>query len=540
MRPGMRLRQVLVGALTAVALTLGFSAFAQSSAPALPESERLTVLAYHDISDNLADADRDAVSTQEFSAQMTWLKAQGYTVISAQAYLDAKAGLKKLPPKPVLLTFDDGYASFYTHAYPILRTLQYPSVLAIIGSWQAQIAPLGEALSSPVDNGHGKRLALITPEQLREIVQSGLVELASHSFDLHHGIVANPQGSLVPSASAKALDQAYESEEAYAQRLEGDLRKNSQWLKANMGKAPRLMVWPYGSYTTQGLRAAKATGHVLSFGLDEHTLTVEQGDVVGRIYITGGLRLGRFGDLVRNFTSQIPARRHVSVRVTAAALTAEGLSNQWLGNLVQSVYDSGANLVLLSPFMEPQSEGGNRCNVLFPTKSAAMTADVLSKISWQLQVRAHVSVMLDVATKDCSFTDDQWRDFVTDLVGQVPSHGLAVRVPETKAALASDLAKIAYSRVPAALTASTASGIKQSFQLKVVDACSPSPQAPTRGSEFHYEVDASRCDGKASLERLLRAGVRDFGTFSGTVKPSGGVAANTDLLMFGLLSLKSS
>ncbi len=40
-----------------------------------------------------------------------------------------------LPPKAVLLTFDDGYLSFYTRVYPLLRAFNYPAVLGVVGAW---------------------------------------------------------------------------------------------------------------------------------------------------------------------------------------------------------------------------------------------------------------------------------------------------------------------------------------------------------------------------------------------------------------------
>jgi biofilm PGA synthesis lipoprotein PgaB len=50
----------------------------------------------------------------------------GYSVVSVQDLFDAAAGKKELPEKPILLTFDDGYLSFYTKVYPLLKKYHYP------------------------------------------------------------------------------------------------------------------------------------------------------------------------------------------------------------------------------------------------------------------------------------------------------------------------------------------------------------------------------------------------------------------------------
>ncbi|STV24113.1 outer membrane N-deacetylase [Klebsiella pneumoniae subsp. ozaenae] len=54
------------------------------------------------------------VRTSALNEQIAWLLHNGYHAISVQDILDAHYGLKSLPPKAFLLSFDDGYSSFYT------------------------------------------------------------------------------------------------------------------------------------------------------------------------------------------------------------------------------------------------------------------------------------------------------------------------------------------------------------------------------------------------------------------------------------------
>jgi peptidoglycan/xylan/chitin deacetylase (PgdA/CDA1 family) len=86
---------------------------------------RLPILMYHSISAD-AEADvtpyyRTATSPGLFSAQMDWLRAEGYEVLGVQAGLeklqDAKSGNTKL----AVVTFDDGFRDFYTAALPVLQ-----------------------------------------------------------------------------------------------------------------------------------------------------------------------------------------------------------------------------------------------------------------------------------------------------------------------------------------------------------------------------------------------------------------------------------
>jgi peptidoglycan/xylan/chitin deacetylase (PgdA/CDA1 family) len=62
-----------------------------------------------------------SVSPQLFAAQMALLHVAGATPITLSTLMDALAGEGALPPRPVVLTFDDGYADFATVAEPILK-----------------------------------------------------------------------------------------------------------------------------------------------------------------------------------------------------------------------------------------------------------------------------------------------------------------------------------------------------------------------------------------------------------------------------------
>ena len=86
---------------------------------------RVPILMYHFLSVPPADADiyqQDlSVTPENFEAQLAYLKEAGYTTITLNDLTYHLAGLKPLPEKPIILTFDDGYADNYTHAFPLLQ-----------------------------------------------------------------------------------------------------------------------------------------------------------------------------------------------------------------------------------------------------------------------------------------------------------------------------------------------------------------------------------------------------------------------------------
>jgi hypothetical protein len=84
------------------------------------------ILCYHDV----GKVDNDyTISTATLAAHFDFLRHNGYNPISLKQYLDANATGAPLPDKPVLLTFDDGYISFYNEVFPLLKKYQFPAAL---------------------------------------------------------------------------------------------------------------------------------------------------------------------------------------------------------------------------------------------------------------------------------------------------------------------------------------------------------------------------------------------------------------------------
>ena len=89
------------------------------------------ILVYHVVSSPPASAAFSGlyVRPRDFAREISWLARDGYRAITLeQAYRSWTAGAP-LPRRPVVLSFDDGYLSDYTHAFPVLRRHHWPGVL---------------------------------------------------------------------------------------------------------------------------------------------------------------------------------------------------------------------------------------------------------------------------------------------------------------------------------------------------------------------------------------------------------------------------
>ena len=160
-------------------------------AHAQPAGQRFVSIAFHDVVDRVEDLDGDAVTTRTLVQFFDWLKGTGWTAISLDDIAAAARGTRPLPDKAILITFDDGFRSLYTRVFPLLQVYRFPIVAALVGTW------MEGRRDGTVQYGDRSvpRSHFVSWAEAREMQASGLVEFASHSWDLHRGVQANPQGN---------------------------------------------------------------------------------------------------------------------------------------------------------------------------------------------------------------------------------------------------------------------------------------------------------------------------------------------------------
>jgi poly-beta-1,6-N-acetyl-D-glucosamine N-deacetylase len=370
-----------------------------------PPARGFIALAYHNVEDRDPDQAYLGISTDKLVAELSWLQRNGYTPVTIDDLLAARDGRAALPDKAVLLTFDDGYESFYTRVFPILKAFRFPAVLAVVGAWMeggpdstVRYAADKDAAPPPgptVQFGDQKvsRGLFLTWDQVREIAASGLVEIASHSYGAHQGTRANPQGNSEPDITTRRFDPAtghYENDARERGDLEADSAKMAAKIKHELGKAPRVMVWPYGEHNDLALSIAAANGMPISFTLVDGMATLDRMSEIPRHLITPDPALNEFVQELRTFTDVAPVR---VVQVDLDYVYDADPKQQELnvGRLVQRIYEMQINTVFLQAFADPAGTGLAR-EVYFPNRLLPMRADLFNRVSWQLRTRAHVKV----------------------------------------------------------------------------------------------------------------------------------------------------
>ncbi|HKQ25714.1 MAG TPA: poly-beta-1,6-N-acetyl-D-glucosamine N-deacetylase PgaB [Burkholderiales bacterium] len=349
------------------------------------------VLCYHDVQEDVrVNPDPYAVDSAQLVAQFAWMKDNGYRVVSLDDVIAAKEGRRALPEKAVVLTFDDGYRSVYTRVFPLLKLFKYPAIVALSGRW-LDAAP-GETVEYD-----GKRVArerFLSWEQIREMADSGLVEIASHTYDLHRGIPANPQGSLVPAVIAYSYDAAnntYEDEPAHLARLRADLARNSKLIESKTGRRPRVMVWPFGRDSMQAIAVAREIGMPVTMSLADGANNLNDDlSRVRRDQLTRNPPLRDFVSMVSKDPDPLPERvAHVDLDYVYDANPRQQQAN--IDSLLDRMLALRVTTVYLQAFADGDGNGQAEA-MYFPNRHMPLRADLFSYVAWQLSSRAFVKV----------------------------------------------------------------------------------------------------------------------------------------------------
>ena len=113
---------------TAAGLT---TPLASTNVPLTPHKGPVPVLMYHVISAPPPTASQPElfVTADDFKAQIDWLVERGYVGVTLDQVFSSWSGAGGLPEKPIVISLDDGYASHYAAALPVLRKVGWPAVL---------------------------------------------------------------------------------------------------------------------------------------------------------------------------------------------------------------------------------------------------------------------------------------------------------------------------------------------------------------------------------------------------------------------------
>jgi len=176
------------------------------------EEIHIPILTYHNFT--TGEGDSYKINITNFEKQMEFLSLNSYSVISLSELL---AGLRagQLPPKPIVITIDDGFKSTYTLAYPVLKKYDFPATLFLYTDFVE------------------KNSYSLTWEEIREMARND-IEIGSHTLS-HCNLLKY---------------QENENYETYLARIRKEIFLSKEILESKIEREIKFFAYPYGAYSS--------------------------------------------------------------------------------------------------------------------------------------------------------------------------------------------------------------------------------------------------------------------------------------------------
>ncbi len=221
----------------------------------------LPILMYHHI-DEYGD-DSVTISESLFEEQLEYLYENGYNTVSLDQLVGFVENGTPLPERPVMITFDDGYESNYTIAFELLRKYGFCASIFVVAS------EVGETPGS---------LRHFDWNEAREMVSSGHIQIASHTYDMH---MSSPRCHNEFGDSLyrpDAVRRNGESRISYNNSFIADYIKCQTLIFQNLGYFPTAFAYPHGRYSDDTESLLKLLGAKITLTTDTGINIIRRGE----------------------------------------------------------------------------------------------------------------------------------------------------------------------------------------------------------------------------------------------------------------------
>lgn len=193
--------------------------------------QQIPILMYHSISSCASPGFRPCIVTPEaFEEQLTYLEESQHTSMTVTQLVQAMSkGGSTLPPRPIILTFDDGYADFYTKALPALRRHGFTATLYVATAF---VGGTSRWLRAREDSTR----PMLTWSQLAEISANG-IECGAHSH-------THPPLDMLPLGV-----------------VHDEIVRSKELLEDHLGQQVSSFAYPFGYYSGRIQRIVQEAGY---------------------------------------------------------------------------------------------------------------------------------------------------------------------------------------------------------------------------------------------------------------------------------------
>lgn len=231
--------------LTSITVSIMFTGFKLEK----NEFVDLPIIMYHNVLPDKYNPNKYEIRVSDLEQDFKYIKDNGYTPISLEmlvAYTEKKI---KLPEKPIILTFDDGFYNYNLLLLPLLEKFDFHCVISVVGKFTEYNKKTNAS----------RRYTYMDYEDMAEMAKSGKANIECHTFNLHS--LKNRKGVAMKKGE-NVVD--------YRKLINSDCEKLETELK-KINIKPICYTYPYGAYSNEAEKVIKERGYKMSLTCEEKT-----------------------------------------------------------------------------------------------------------------------------------------------------------------------------------------------------------------------------------------------------------------------------
>ena len=207
---------------------------------------RVPIIMYHSILKKSHEIGKYVITPTEFENDLIYLKKHEYSTINMSELIDYVYNNAELPPKPVIITFDDGNLNNYIYGKPLLQKYEMKAVISIVGKYSEQFSSTLTSTTSPTNNPD---YAYASWDQIKEMSDSGYFEIQNHTYNLH----STKKRNGIKRIKGEPLED-------YCDVLTSDIGMLQDKLTEVTGTRPNTFTYPFGSISNESKDVLKNLG----------------------------------------------------------------------------------------------------------------------------------------------------------------------------------------------------------------------------------------------------------------------------------------
>ena len=177
-------------------------------------AEHGVLLQYHHISTETPPS--TSTSPEDFRRHLEYLRDNDFNVMPLDEMLQSLKSRQPIPDKSVAITFDDGYISIYSEAFPVLQSFGFPFTLFIS--------------TQPIDDNQN---GFMNWDQVREMSEAGVL-IANHMVNHFYMLDREPG----------------ETDSVWLERQRQELLAAEERIRINTGQSLKYLAYPFGEFDT--------------------------------------------------------------------------------------------------------------------------------------------------------------------------------------------------------------------------------------------------------------------------------------------------